>query len=264
MPDDSNALQRNAERLAREADAISARFARELAKVFRTADRRIREWLGSNSKPTAAVKREIRQALRTSGFDALAEAATRAPFDTIASRVIRGRTVDVGQLELWRLWHLEDLRDEGAIVSRSIGGALMRGSLGRKATRAIPQEIGKILEHAEARVQTLYDTAVSIYGRQVEAESAGDEATTRFTYMGPVDQKTRDFCLRHVGKVYTRGEIDQLDNEQLSNVFLTGGGYNCRHVWMEVSKYSELYELQGTDERAPEIDDAVQEVRQAA
>jgi hypothetical protein len=264
MPDDPKALQRNAERIAREADAISARFARELAKVFRTADTRIREWLKGSEKPSIQVKREVRNALRASGFDQLAAAATRGPFNEIASRVLRGRTVDAARLEPWRLWHLEDLRDESTVISRALGGAVMRGSLGRKAARSIPQEIAKILEHAEGRVQTLYDTAVSIYGRQVEAESAGDDPAVRFAYMGPVDQKTRDFCLRHVGKVYTRAEIDKLDNGQLSNVYLVGGGWNCRHVWMEIAKSSELYDLQGSDERAPEIQDAVREVRDAA
>ncbi len=257
-------LQRQAERLAREADALSAKFARELARVFRETDQRIRGWLSGNDKPTPQVKREIRQALRTSGFEALAEAATRAPFDSIATRVLRGRELPAGQLELWRLWHLDDLRDEGAIISRSIGGALMRGSLGRRAARAIPEQMSDILDRAETRLQTLYDTAISIYGRQVEAEAAGEDASIRFAYMGPVDRKTRDFCLAHVGKVYTRDDIDQLDNGQLNNVFLTGGGYSCRHTWHEISKYSELYDLRGTDERAPEIQDAVSEVREAA
>ena len=140
----------------------------------------------------------------------------------------------------------------------------MRGAVSKRAARRLPQQIAQILEDAEARVQTLYDTAASIYGRQVEGEAAGDDPSTTFAYMGPVDAKTRDFCLRHVGKVYTRSQIDTLDNGQLSNVFLTGGGYNCRHVWQEVSKFSELYPLANTGERAPEIKEAVEEARKAA
>jgi hypothetical protein len=259
MPDDPKALQRAAERLAREMDAISGQFAKQLAKVFRAADASIKAWL-STAPPSIHVKRQVRQALQASGFEALARAATQEPFDTIAGRVLRGRSVDVGRVEGWRAWHFEDLRDEGIVISRALGGAVMRGSISRRAQRAIPQELAKILEHAEGRVQTLYDTAVSVYGRQVEAESAGDDPTTRFAYFGPVDQKTREFCLDHVGKVYTRAEIDRLDNGQLSNVFLTAGGWNCRHQWMEIAKSSELYDFQGTGERAPEIQDAVNEV----
>lgn len=210
------------------------------------------------------MRREIRTVLRASGFDAVVQAATREPFDVIAERVLRDRTIEASRLMPWRLWHMEDLLDEGQVVSRSLGSAMMRGSASEKAFRRLPKQLAEILEHAEARTQTLYDTAVSIYGRQVEAEAAGDDPGTVFAYMGPVDAKTREFCLRHVGKVYTRQEIDALDNGQLSNVFLTGGGYNCRHVWHEVSKFSELYPLANSGQRAPEIQEAVAEVRKAA
>jgi hypothetical protein len=264
MPDETNALQRAAERTAREADRLSALFSRQLAAVFRDAERRIREVLATHPRITPAMRTEIRGTLRVSGFDALAVVATREPFDDIAARVLRNRAIEASRLEPWRLWHQEDLRDEGAVVSRSLSGAVMRSAASAKAFRRLPQQLGDILEHAEARVQTLYDTAVSIYGRQVEAEAAGDDAATVFAYMGPVDAKTRDFCLGHVGRVYTRAEIDTLDNGQLSNVFLTGGGYNCRHVWHEISKFSELYPLKGTSQRAPEIMEMVREVRKAA
>ena len=44
-----------------------------------------------------------------------------------------------------------------------------------------------------------------------------------------------------------------MNNGQIDNVFLTGGGYNCRHTWMEVSKFSELRNLVNTDQRIPEM-----------
>jgi hypothetical protein len=45
-------------------------------------------------------------------------------------------------------------------------------------------------------------------------------------------------------------------------VFLTGGGYNCRHTWIAVSKVSEVRKLAGTEERIPAI--AAQVARQLA
>jgi hypothetical protein len=44
-------------------------------------------------------------------------------------------------------------------------------------------------------------------------------------------------------------------------VFRTGGGYNCRHIWMRVSTFSELQDLAGTEQRAPVVADALKEVR---
>jgi len=106
------------------------------------------------------------------------------------------------------------------------------------------------IELHEAR--TFYDTTVNIFARQVEALKSSDEDV--FAYMGPADIKTRPFCHARVGKVYTKPEIEAMDNGQLPNVFLTGGGYNCRHVFQSVSKISELRDLVGTGKRIPEVE----------
>jgi hypothetical protein len=82
-------------------------------------------------------------------------------------------------------------------------------------------------------------------------------ASDVFIYVGPVDERLRPFCRGHVGKVYTRAQIDALDNGQLPNTFLTGGGWNCRHVWHAVSKFSEARELAGTGKRLPEVEAAI-------
>jgi hypothetical protein len=269
VADTATALQRAANRTAAEADRISAAFARQLAKVLRDTDRALRSWIAQQpDRPSPSARGQIRGLLQQSGFDALAQAATAGPFDAMATRVVTARraaALDVDaspltvlRIEAWRQWHQDDLLTEGSILTRALGDVVMRGT--GRARRRLPDDLTEILDRAEGRVQTLYDTAVSVFGRQVEAEQAGDDARTPFAYMGPVDAKTRDFCLGHVGRVYTRAEIDQLDNGQISNVFLTGGGYNCRHVWQEISKFSELYEQKA----APEIIDAVEDVRKAA
>jgi hypothetical protein len=79
-----------------------------------------------------------------------------------------------------------------------------------------------------------------------------------FAYMGPADVKLRPFCRERVGKVFTREQIEAMDNGQMPNVFLSGGGYNCRHTFIAVSKVSTLRVLVGTDQRVPEIDAALQ------
>jgi hypothetical protein len=53
----------------------------------------------------------------------------------------------------------------------------------------------------------------------------------RYVYVGPVDDKSRSFCSRLLGKELSRKEIDALDNGQLPGVFDVGGGYGCRHWW---------------------------------
>jgi hypothetical protein len=159
---------------------------------------------------------------------------------------------------------LGNLLDEGDAVAKALWQATVRGIFGSRDVNSILTDLGQVLDRREPVIRTLYDTSISIYGRQVEALLSDESEDPVYAYMGPADEKTRDFCLEHVGKVYTREQIDELDNGQLNDVFLTGGGYNCRHQWMEVSRFSELREIVGTDERVPEIKDSLDELDEAA
>ena len=122
-----------------------------------------------------------------------------------------------------------------------------------RAPEAILQDLMDVFEDEIGNLQTLFDTQVSIFGRQVEAlATAGAGADQPFWYVGPVDLKTRPFCLERVGKVYTRDVIEAMDNHQLPNPFITGGGYNCRHSFLAVQD-AELAALANTGQVAPEF-----------
>lgn len=70
----------------------------------------------------------------------------------------------------------------------------------------------------------------------------------------------RPFCETWIGKVRTREAIAEIDNEQLPDSLVTGGGYNCRHRWARVSVLDdELIEIAGTNQRAPGIDALLKE-----
>lgn len=89
----------------------------------------------------------------------------------------------------------------------------------------------------------------------MKAESLGLEF---FRYSGPDDAVTRSFCTRRVGKVYSRKEIDNMDNGQTGkgSVMTACGGYNCRHRWAGVDPewYSETewQEMRGGEDAATE------------
>lgn len=262
-----------AARIASTADRASASFARGLSLVLREAERSLRRLVlvASDGAPTAIIKtlqaarsrREIRQVLTDAGFDYLTEVATVDPLTQLVDDVVRAREVSQTAVQMTEVFaqrtaalralHQLDLLDEGDVVARLLWQAMSRGVFNAQPTDVILADLADVLDASEPRIRTLYDTSVSIYGRQVEALQAGNDEGTVFAYMGPADQKTRPFCLAHVGRVYTRADIDALDNGQLDNCFLTGGGYNCRHVWMEVSKFSALYPLAGTEKRVPEV-----------
>jgi hypothetical protein len=281
MPD---RLQRSVGKTVAEADRLSASFARQLARVLREVEAEVRQLLKGTPSTTAGVRAAralqvraaITQALQAAGYDALALEATDAALETMVRRVRATRKaagleealtfrVDAAQtIAALKTLHLADLLEEGDAVANQVTRAVTRGILGGAQPMDLIDDVARVVDASSARVATLYDTAVSIVGRQVEAMHAGEDPETPFLYAGPVDGTTRPFCLARVGKVFTRADIDGMENGQIANVFLTGGGWNCRHTWVEISKSSELYDLLGTDERAPEIGAQVSRVRKKA
>jgi hypothetical protein len=121
--------------------------------------------------------------------------------------------------------------------------------------------LAKVLDTNFNDVQTLFDTQVSIYGRQLQAMSTEDLGPEQaYMYVGPADGRTRDWCLERYGKVYTRAEIEAMDNNQLPNPFITGGGYNCRHSFLPVVS-EEYTSLVGKNKRAPNFAVNMNEIR---
>ena len=96
-----------------------------------------------------------------------------------------------------------------------------------------------IVENAEGRklanLETEINTTLMAYQRVLHFEKAKKAGVDKFLYIGPDDEITREFCKDHVGGIYTREEIDAMDNGQGLPVSIYGGGYNCRHHWRPVS-----------------------------
>lgn len=261
-----------ADAIAKKADAASEKFARGLQVVVRATERELRGVVTDASEgPASAILRSrraaqaraaIRTALETGGFDALVDEATGGPLDSVTRAVLSLRTSDgtlitsdafVTRVDALKALHGQDLLALGESLSQALWQATARGIFSGQSVARILADLAAVIDDTEAHLRTWYDTSVSIFGRQVEALQAGNDADTLFLYLGPDDAKTRPFCQRHVGRVYLRSEIDEMDNGQLDNPFLTGGGFNCRHSFIEIAKSSELADLQGTGERVPEI-----------
>lgn len=259
--------------IAVQAERLGARFAAELARILRIAERRLRpvleEALAGDRTATVraargvALRAEIRRALTDAGFDDLVREASIAAVESMSAEVMRSSLAEgVAKLNrptVARLRALAALGEANLLgVAEDAATALMRAvgawSLSVTPASVMIETLAAGLDKSLSEAQTLFDTQASIYGRQIEAigtESLPDDQP--FLYTGPVDGRTRDWCLSRVGKVYTRREIEAMDNGQLPNPFLTGGGYNCRHAFLAVEGQA-LRELVGTNRRAPEFD----------
>tara|TARA_R100001594_G_scaffold126983_1_gene164482 strand:+ start:1991 stop:2698 length:708 start_codon:yes stop_codon:yes gene_type:complete len=83
---------------------------------------------------------------------------------------------------------------------------------------------------SNSQMQTLVNTTLNSYSRTI-SNSMMEVApkNTKYVYIGPSDEKTRDICLRQIsaGRM-TQGEIVSSFG---SGVLVEGGGFNCRHKW---------------------------------
>ena len=77
-------------------------------------------------------------------------------------------------------------------------------------------------------MQTLVNTTLNSYSRQVTNQMMSiAPKTTKYVYIGPVDDRTRDECLdmASAGALTLEQIISQFGEAPL----IDGGGFNCRH-----------------------------------
>lgn len=268
MPDP----QSRGAQIAQAADRISYAFAQELARVLRQGERLLQPILRQamdgdrSAKVTGvrglALRRELRNALQQAGFDDLVDQATIQAVERMRDVVLATRIGRAGmalvQPNPVKLAALMSIGRQNLLaIADDAAHELWRGlalwAFSSTSHQTIVTDLLERLDGSVADMHTLFDTQVSMYGRQIEAlATAGLPADQPYLYVGPNDAKNRPFCHEHIGQVMTRDRIEALDNGQLPNPFVTAGGFNCRHSWLAVES-PELRAIVNTGERAPEF-----------
>lgn len=95
---------------------------------------------------------------------------------------------------------------------------------------------------SNSQMQTLVNTTLNSYSRSITTammQEAPDN--TKYHYIGPVDEKTRDVCLKMAseGRI-TRKEIEKAYGRE---VLVEGGGFNCRHKWEVAGRETSEFNL---------------------
>lgn len=271
-------LQRAAEREAEIQDLAVQAFEQQLEVLVGRFLRRLRAELAqwevddagrlisdaANLGRALAFRHELAAWLEEVGFTKLALEVLGDPLDELAASVLTSSRIAgeaqtlasfTDTLNALRELRLADLLDVSDDMAREIARVTFEGMVSLRPVEALVGDIADRLDVSQRQARTIYDTAVSTYARQVEQLNADGTSDELFIYVGPFDQKNRDFCEQRVGKVYSREAIDGMDNGQLPDVFITGGGYNCRHTWKRVSRLDdELRALAGTGKRVPELE----------
>jgi hypothetical protein len=249
-------LRKAANKSALLIDALSARFAKELAVALKMLNSRIRllakQFDAENGQivRTAAnlgralsMRAQVEAALEEAGYIDLVTRATNAPLDAIAEAALATRAgtaaaklsaYDAEALVALKELRLAELLDVGQDVASQIWRTVVDGVLGGQSRETLIEDLSDLIDETESDTRTLYDTAVSTYSRQVHLLHTDGSPDERFIYLGPDDDVTRPFCREHLNKIYPRAEIEAMDNHQLPNPLLTGGGFNCRHQFLPV------------------------------
>ena len=89
-------------------------------------------------------------------------------------------------------------------------------------------------------LKLLRSTKYGIPRNQVEeltenfADRKPEEGMNYYYYNGPLDEKTRKFCvlMLNIDKVFSEEEIDKISEELNYSVLKYKGSYNCRHDWI--------------------------------
>ena len=113
----------------------------------------------------------------------------------------------------------------------SVGG-LPFLQLAETLAERFAMSIPRAVTLASTSMATFYRVATDRAFQVIEKDLP--QMVQRYRYYGPDDLVTRPFCRRLVesDRSYTRAQIDEMSNGMLPNVWITGGGWNCRHQWI--------------------------------
>lgn len=256
---------------ARYLDAMTAAFEDHLRQIIARATARLNAFLhsrltldGGEIVQTAGNQRLLRnldkkfmQFMDEAGYGRLLRAFTsefagQLPLlHDILAYLSDSMKIPIGDLT----FTADDLRVFGAVKLNSQAGleaamqsaaasAVQRGmfSIGGLKFGELTTMLSDALHASVPRAATLAETSMMVFFRTATnqtfqaIEESRPRQVFRYRYFGPDDRKTRPYCHEMLRRTkeegLTREQIDQTDNGQLPNPFMSGGGFNCRHSFL--------------------------------
>ena len=139
----------------------------------------------------------------------------------------------------------EELFDSAIIrnIASNIKTQVAQGIQVGLSAKQIIEKVGQS-SISTAQMQTVINTTLNTYSRMVTNQMMGvAPKNTKYVYIGPVDDRTRDECLEQIAEgEMTHSEIISKFGEA---VLEDGGGFNCRHKWEIASTEGKGFSEQG-------------------
>ena len=133
----------------------------------------------------------------------------------------------------------------GNVVKQEV----IAGIMNNKTLDQILDSVGRKGYAASIGMKRILNDGLNNYSRAV-GRMMMDEApdNTKYIYIGPADEKTRDFCLDAINA----GELTlkEIQSGRFADSLTAGGGINCRHGWEPVSRdvRSQFYRKEEAEE----------------
>lgn len=181
----------------------------------------------------AAVLRQIQNRLIAEGEQLISVTGQRAveavaavlgaPSDTLQTNIKR-------ELDAIVDGQLAEVSNQFKLAQDEIRDAINKGILSGGSLAELVQAVQQKMSTTYSRASAAVDTAIMAAGRLAVYSDALDSGVEFvWVYVGPRDDKNREFCKAWVGKACT--DPSKLDNKQNLPVEAFAGGYNCRHSW---------------------------------
>ena len=113
----------------------------------------------------------------------------------------------------------------GGVIKQQV----LTGIVNDRTVGEIVELIGK-QGYASHSLNRIINDGMNNYSRSVSSYMMDEApANTKYVYIGPADEKTRDFCLQ----LMAAGELTrkQIREKGWTSSLTEGGGVNCRHNW---------------------------------
>lgn len=182
------------------------------------------------------------QAIRESGVNAAFADAFGREAAGFAQAIDDGiRAVNFGREDATALRAILKMKFDGwgrtvaTEVTDFLRSQVASATLAPVSTRTIRARlIGEFGPKIEKHANTYVHTAMEQQLRETWVMAGDNAGVKTFHYEGPDDLITRPFCREVLdrGGSYTLEEIQAMDNEQGLPVLESGGGWNCRHMWI--------------------------------
>lgn len=143
----------------------------------------------------------------------------------------------ISQLQQMTFQGFEDIGTEYLdVIAKQVYESTLTGTTFAQSVAAVKKVVSE--DMARYASQQVHD-ALTQFDRTVNTKIALDSGAKKFQYRGSDDEKTRSFCRKHINKIYTIDEINEIwqgewTGKSSSNAFVSAGGYNCRHRFRPV------------------------------